>query len=83
MVTYIEQDHTEFFEQQRYVLDVFEMSRDRHTVQLIDRNDPQQRHETVADDMRLHDVRVAVESTIYPATRIPSRRAELCVEVRP
>lgn len=62
MVTYIEQDHTEFFEQQRYVLDVFEMSRDRHTVQLIDRNDPQQRHETVADDMRLHDVRVAVES---------------------
>ena len=38
------------------------MSRDRHTVQLIVRYEPQLRHETVADDMRLHNVRVAVES---------------------
>ena len=32
MDPYIDQDRTELFEQQGNVLDVFEMSRDRHTV---------------------------------------------------
>ena len=62
MVPYVDQDPTEFVEQQGYVLDMIKMSRDRHTGQSINQNDPQQRHETIADDTRLHDVRVDVES---------------------
>ena len=77
MVPSNDQDRAEPFTQQGQVLDVLEISGDRVTVPSIDRNDPQQRHETAANDTRLHDVRVDVDRfhSLVPCLRVVSFRS--------
>ena len=59
VVSYIHIDRLEMRVQQGYVLDVSEMIVYRGAVISVNREAPQPKCQTVADDVRLHDVRVA------------------------
>ena len=61
VVSYIDSDRPELFVQKGHILDVIQPCRDGVTVHSRNRNDNNQRYETVTDDARHHDL-VEVES---------------------
>ena len=61
VVSYIDLNRPELLEQQRHVVDVIETIGYRGAVSSVKREGPQHRCYAVADDARLHNVRVDVD----------------------